>query len=473
MSPRSPSGPQSPLHPAQSLRPTDRAHLRSRLSELNILIAALTAERDALQAESDAIVYPVLSLPPEITTEIFQRCVRHPAVHSPLEAPLLFTQICHQWREIALGSPELWQSLSFIRRAPVEVLQTWLPRSGDLPLDCTFHCKDVAAAGPMLKASLQHSRRWRDIDLGIPLASFPELRLDEVEFPILRKISFGVTKSTSEDFNSLAIALRKVPSLREAHICILPHVTFNLPWHQLWTLTLHVMPIGDCLSLLAGCPQLRHLSVATMGVAVPHSPDLTVTLSNLESLTVDASMAMVENTALLEHLTLPQLRKLVITLWNMVPHHVTPLAALTQRSAFPLHAFELTVGSISRETFHFCLAALPDSTAHLTVTWGAGLHSQFTSLAEPGMLPHLACLILRGGRLTDEQCTSLVDALDARRGMSMDLSLTGFTRLEDAQGIFKGGLLARMRALASEGMKIRVVISGSAHSKEVLVDSLT
>ncbi|KAJ6533027.1 hypothetical protein B0H19DRAFT_1383782 [Mycena capillaripes] len=55
--------------------------LRSRISELDALIASLTAERQRLQAESDAIVYPVLSLPPEVTTEIFLCCLPAIQIH--------------------------------------------------------------------------------------------------------------------------------------------------------------------------------------------------------------------------------------------------------------------------------------------------------------------------------------------------------------------------------------------------------
>ncbi|KAJ6533032.1 hypothetical protein B0H19DRAFT_876733, partial [Mycena capillaripes] len=94
------------------------------------------AERERLQAESDAIVYPVLSLPPEVTTEIFLRCVPcepNPRP-SPTQAPLLLAQICRQWRQIALHTPALWRCLLFGDEMPVEFLHIWLSRSGNHPL---------------------------------------------------------------------------------------------------------------------------------------------------------------------------------------------------------------------------------------------------------------------------------------------------------------------------------------------------
>ncbi|KAJ6608263.1 hypothetical protein B0H10DRAFT_1711402, partial [Mycena sp. CBHHK59/15] len=54
-------------------------------------------------------VHPVLSLPPEITSEIFIHCLPSGFLKpSTRKAPLLFTQICHRWRLIALETPELW-----------------------------------------------------------------------------------------------------------------------------------------------------------------------------------------------------------------------------------------------------------------------------------------------------------------------------------------------------------------------------
>ncbi|KAJ7660146.1 hypothetical protein DFH06DRAFT_914375, partial [Mycena polygramma] len=55
-------------------------------------------------------VYPVLTLSPEITSQIFVACLPdhsrvRPSANTP---PLVLPQICRQWREIALSLPELW-----------------------------------------------------------------------------------------------------------------------------------------------------------------------------------------------------------------------------------------------------------------------------------------------------------------------------------------------------------------------------
>ncbi|KAJ7898614.1 hypothetical protein B0H14DRAFT_2315033, partial [Mycena olivaceomarginata] len=55
-------------------------------------------------------IYPVLTLPPEITTEIFIRCLPVQWYHlpSPRDAPLLLLQICSSWRALTLCTPALW-----------------------------------------------------------------------------------------------------------------------------------------------------------------------------------------------------------------------------------------------------------------------------------------------------------------------------------------------------------------------------
>ncbi|KAJ7097111.1 hypothetical protein B0H15DRAFT_928505 [Mycena belliarum] len=68
----------------------------------------------------DNAVYPVLTLPPEITCEIFLQCVESEETSrsrlSPAFAPLLLIQICRSWRLIALAAPPLWNSVGLTLR---------------------------------------------------------------------------------------------------------------------------------------------------------------------------------------------------------------------------------------------------------------------------------------------------------------------------------------------------------------------
>ncbi|KAJ7166813.1 hypothetical protein C8R46DRAFT_847019, partial [Mycena filopes] len=69
----------------------------------------LTEERIAIQESLDSIVYPILTIPCEITVEIFVNCLPgRPNSPSGRVAPMLLGRICRQWRIIACSTPRLW-----------------------------------------------------------------------------------------------------------------------------------------------------------------------------------------------------------------------------------------------------------------------------------------------------------------------------------------------------------------------------
>ncbi|KAJ7751691.1 hypothetical protein B0H16DRAFT_1225672, partial [Mycena metata] len=54
-------------------------------------------------------VYPILTLPVELTAEIFVHCLPDdPVPPSGKVAPMLLGRICRKWRNIAKGTPRLW-----------------------------------------------------------------------------------------------------------------------------------------------------------------------------------------------------------------------------------------------------------------------------------------------------------------------------------------------------------------------------
>ncbi|KAJ7739918.1 hypothetical protein B0H16DRAFT_1424475, partial [Mycena metata] len=110
------------------------ADLRRRLVELNTeiveqkrVLAALQSDRAAVEDELNATAtFPILTLPVEITTEIFILClptleelredhrVRGDAEYLvTLQAPLSLATCCRLWRTIALATPSLWTTFSF------------------------------------------------------------------------------------------------------------------------------------------------------------------------------------------------------------------------------------------------------------------------------------------------------------------------------------------------------------------------
>ncbi|KAJ6601185.1 hypothetical protein DFH09DRAFT_836892, partial [Mycena vulgaris] len=84
--------------------------LSEQVTKIKTYLCTVEAERQAVQNELDGIIYPILSILNELTANIFVHCLpdHGRVVASADSAPLLLAQVCHHWREIALGTGDLW-----------------------------------------------------------------------------------------------------------------------------------------------------------------------------------------------------------------------------------------------------------------------------------------------------------------------------------------------------------------------------
>ncbi|KAG7089013.1 hypothetical protein E1B28_010726 [Marasmius oreades] len=174
-----------------------------KLRKLDEEISQLQAQRNRLQAFIDnhrALISPFRRLPADVWSEISIQCLPSPEfpVRSIAEAPLLLTAICRPWREIALKTPRIWNSLHVnipdrhlkvdleryvaIMRARLDGVKLWLQRSGSIPLRLSIsvgvpspdhdwdwgspvHDEEVYHAEELAVVLLQHSRRWETLSL--------------------------------------------------------------------------------------------------------------------------------------------------------------------------------------------------------------------------------------------------------------------------------------------------------------------
>ncbi|KAJ7587983.1 hypothetical protein C8J56DRAFT_755784, partial [Mycena floridula] len=94
-------------------------------------------ERSLCQFASE--ISPVRSIPPEILTEIFSRCITeryNPSSRSAI--PRILSQVCSSWRALAISSPALWTSINIFADAGdrnYSNLEEALERSGNRHLD--------------------------------------------------------------------------------------------------------------------------------------------------------------------------------------------------------------------------------------------------------------------------------------------------------------------------------------------------
>nr|GAT54876.1 predicted protein [Mycena chlorophos] len=136
------------------------------ITSLEAQLAQRQADKTALEAELAAIAYPILTLPPEITTEIMLQAV---AV-SANELPAVVASVCTRWRRIALSTPRLWTRFSqttsdccFVD--PAAALERWIQRSGHLPLDIELEIPQDESRNDILELLTRNISRLRCVEL--------------------------------------------------------------------------------------------------------------------------------------------------------------------------------------------------------------------------------------------------------------------------------------------------------------------
>ncbi|KAJ6457789.1 hypothetical protein C8R47DRAFT_169699 [Mycena vitilis] len=119
----------------KAARAADRARVADiddQILELESSLSSLKAKRKFAQGRLDAYTYPVLTLPNEITSEIYVHFLPiYPECPSPigLLSPYLSCQICRKWRDIAFSTPALWRAISLPLRKPERLKQALLEAS--------------------------------------------------------------------------------------------------------------------------------------------------------------------------------------------------------------------------------------------------------------------------------------------------------------------------------------------------------
>ncbi|KAJ6496257.1 hypothetical protein C8R45DRAFT_823327, partial [Mycena sanguinolenta] len=130
--------------PAEKQR-TALAQVKLQITRYKEELVRLEETQRKLEANLSRVVYPVSTLPPDITSYIFLHCLpTHGRVTpSPAAAPLLLAQICRHWRQIALSTCRLWSSLyidpgdgtkRIVEDRVRMLLETWFSRAKGTPL---------------------------------------------------------------------------------------------------------------------------------------------------------------------------------------------------------------------------------------------------------------------------------------------------------------------------------------------------
>ncbi|KAJ7044672.1 hypothetical protein C8F04DRAFT_593641 [Mycena alexandri] len=179
---------------------THAANLDIQILALERSLTALRAQRTMVQERLNSYIYPVLTLPNEIVSEIFIRFVpvyperpSRDGIHSPNN----LTHICRKWRDIALATPDLWRAMRlsigyssdiYLSRQ-LQELDAWLSRSRSCPFSFEVHSTFNSSKGAFI-FSPARTARWEQLK-----ASFNTRRsfILETPMPLLRHLdlSFG------------------------------------------------------------------------------------------------------------------------------------------------------------------------------------------------------------------------------------------------------------------------------------------
>ncbi|KAJ7479787.1 hypothetical protein FB451DRAFT_1449102 [Mycena latifolia] len=300
-----------------------RGAARTRIPELDVTIGALQLvlqalinERSSCQALLDDYKYPVLSLPHEITSEIFTKFL---PVHLPAVGPLstsFLCRICRTWQDVTLSTPSLWSAIRLNLdegdRHPqqLRILKTWLERSKNCPLSVALECQEEQEldTSAFVEAIVPHSTRWEDMMIVLPLE---ELCLVQGDMPRLRQLTYGPYTDLVQEVlvAEPVIAFDRAPNMTNAVLstCFNPFVII-LPWSQLTILV-------GCLYDREIVEVLRHTtSLARCSLSLPVSnrltePTMVPPLLHLTTLCISLHGAGVCTSALLfDALTLPALQ---------------------------------------------------------------------------------------------------------------------------------------------------------------------
>ncbi|KAJ7661589.1 hypothetical protein DFH06DRAFT_376752 [Mycena polygramma] len=256
--------------------------LRDRLAEIDAQLAVLQAERRNIQKRLNSLRYPVLTLPFEVTSEIFTHCLPRDVKNSEpifnfsrdrLPAALLLSQICRSWRHVALTTPKIWA----IFRLPVGYrlsvdntlaprqsrhLAEWVGRVRSSPFSFFLDRTDIyygARGSQHLHPTILHiislSSQWLEVHLRLTHADLVTegfrsgLRGRLPSLQTLR-IKTGGSSETVVD------AFEHAPNLRTVVLDGLRPTSILLPWYQLTHFTGTSLDDLDCFEVLRSAVSL-------------------------------------------------------------------------------------------------------------------------------------------------------------------------------------------------------------------------
>ncbi|KAJ7498647.1 hypothetical protein FB451DRAFT_1548470 [Mycena latifolia] len=417
------------------------AALRRRLAELDAAIVEQKKALDALQRDRKDVhrqlnatsTFPVLTLPVEITVEIFSLCLpsirelredgRSIAKRLESQAPTVFLGVCRTWRDIALGTPTLWATFA-LRFKPIayevasdpvaveEFIDMWLGRAALRPLSIIFRGNDPDNVFTLIRIRdiiHRYAPRLEYIELNMPQCDISELGLGSVAFPLLQRAAIADPFEPEPDSSNPIHIYSNAPQLRDLILLNDSLLSFYTPP------SLQLMKFEGAimnLELFIMAPNLTEVRCSLEGLD-PH-PTSTISHFHLQSLTVLKTSFSEDVIDVLPHLTLPALQFLHISAMKDPPISTDSLFSFLTRSSPPLRTLSARVSHSSFYDWNSCFSCVAKTLENLKLhSPGSAFQYELLNLGIPhshyNPLPRLRTLHLVDPVGID--CYSLVEFL--------------------------------------------------------------
>ncbi|KAJ7139129.1 hypothetical protein C8R44DRAFT_727238 [Mycena epipterygia] len=318
------------------------ADVNAEIRDLKRSLVSLRKERRQIQDRLNSYKYPVLTLPNEITSEIFIHFLPgYPIcpLDSGIFSPSLLTLICRKWREIALATPALWRAIGWTVGMTPHILESWLARSGISPLSIRYKMDGRFTRfkiGPseFFQTILAYHTRWQNLELLLSKRTQPPTTFFQGTMPSLRHLKLKLDTNIDTPLKFPAF---RVPLLRSVVLDDLALSTVDLPWAQLTSLTLHAVDPADYTLALQKAVNLVHCELlCSDGFTVPqHTGE--IHLMYLESLVLERWYNAESRRCHLKSFVLPALRKLQVAEGFLGRHPIDALASFISRSGCEVH----------------------------------------------------------------------------------------------------------------------------------------